>query len=49
MIMAHTTGLIHKIQKRKDNDKITRLPKVAQMIIGAVVVKETIRHLDMLW
>ncbi len=37
MIMAHTTGLIHKIQKRKNNDKITRLPKVVQMIIAAIV------------
>ena len=37
MIMAHTTGLIYKIQKRKKNDKITNLPKVVQMIIAAVV------------
>ena len=37
MVMAHTTGLIYKIQKRKKNDKITKLPKVVQMIIAAVV------------
>ena len=36
MIMAHTTGLIHKIHKGRNNDKITSLPKVVRMIIGAV-------------
>lgn len=37
MIMAHTTGLIYKIQKRKKNDKIQKLPKVVQIIISAIV------------
>ena len=37
MIMAHTTGLIHKIQRRKKNDIITNFPKAVQMIITAVV------------
>ena len=46
IIMLHTTGLICKITKKKNNDKITRLPKVVQMIIvsivafvGAVIIK----------
>ena len=37
MIMAHTTGLIYKIQKRKKNEKILGLPKAVQVIMGAVV------------
>ena len=37
MIMAHTTGLIYKMQNRKKNDKIVKLPKVVQIIIGAAV------------
>ena len=37
MIMMHTTGLIYKIQKRKNNDKIAKIPKAVQMIIAAVV------------
>ena len=46
MIMAHTTGLIYKIQRRKKNDIITNFPKAVQMIItavaafaGAVIIK----------
>lgn len=46
MIMVHTTGLIYKLPKKKNNDKIARLPKVVQMIIalmvafvGAVIIK----------
>ena len=37
MIMAHTTGLIYQLQKRKKNNKVTKLPKAVQMMIGAVV------------
>ena len=37
MIMVHTSGLIYKMQKRKRNDIIRRLPKVVQMIIVAIV------------
>lgn len=37
MIMVHTSGLIYKMQKRKRNDIIRRLPKVVQMIIAAIV------------
>ena len=37
MIMIHTSGLIYKIQKRKRNDTIRKLPKVVQMIIAAIV------------
>jgi len=37
MIMAHTTGMIYKLQKRKENNRITKLPKTVQMMIGAVV------------
>ena len=37
MIMAHTTGLMYKIQKRKKNVTIGRLPKVVQMILAIVV------------
>lgn len=37
MTMAHTTGLIYKIQKRKKNDKIKKMPKVVQIIISAIV------------
>ena len=37
MIMAHTTGLLNKMQKRNKNSKITELPKAVQIIITAVV------------
>ncbi len=37
MIMAHTTGLLNKMQKRNTTSKIAGLPKVVQMIIAAVV------------
>ena len=37
MIMVHTSGLIYRIQNRKKNDIIRRLPKVVQMIIAAIV------------
>lgn len=37
MIMAHTTGLIYKMQRRKSNVKITKLPKVVQMIIAGII------------
>ena len=36
MIMAHTTGLLNKMQKRNKNSKITELPKAVQIIITAV-------------
>lgn len=37
MIMAHTTGLIYKIQKRKKSDKFLELPKAVQMLLAVVV------------
>lgn len=37
MIMAHTTGLIYKIQKRKKSDKISGLPKAVQMLLAVIV------------
>lgn len=37
MIMAHTTGLIYKMRRRKSNAKIIKLPKVMQMIIAALI------------
>lgn len=37
LIMAHTTGLIYKLPKKKSNDKIARLPKAVQMIIASIV------------
>lgn len=37
MIMAHTTGLIYKMQRRKRNVQISKLPKVVQMIIAAII------------
>lgn len=37
MIMAHTTGLLNKMQKRNKNSKIAELPKPVQVIIAAVV------------
>jgi len=37
MIMMHTSGLMYKMQKRRRNDIIRKLPKVIQMIIAAVV------------
>ena len=36
LIMVHTTGLIHKLPKKKGNDKIARLPKAVQMLIGLI-------------
>ena len=37
MIMAHTTGLIYKLEKKKKIVQMKRLPKVVQMIIAAIV------------
>ena len=37
MIMLHTSGLMYKMQKRRRNDIIRRLPKMAQIIIAAIV------------
>ena len=37
MIMAHTTGLLNKIQRRNKNSKIAELPKPVQMILAAVI------------
>ena len=41
MILAHTTGLLSKIQRRKKNSstvkKIETLPKAVQMILAAVI------------
>ena len=37
MIMAHTSGLMYKMQKRKRSDIIKKLPKVVQMIIAAII------------
>ncbi|MBQ8278927.1 MAG: helix-turn-helix transcriptional regulator [Roseburia sp.] len=37
MIMAHTTGLLNKMQKRNKNSKIAGLPKPVQVVIAAVV------------
>lgn len=37
IIMAHTTGLIYKMQRRKRNIQISKLPKVVQMIIAAII------------
>ena len=37
MIMAHTTGLTHNIQKRKNRDISKKLPKWIQIIITAIV------------
>lgn len=37
MIMLHTSGLMYKMQKRRRNDMIRRLPKMAQIIIAAIV------------
>ena len=52
MIMAHTTGLIYKIQRRKKNDIIKNLPKAVQIIIaalvsfaGAVIIKLTLTNI----
>ena len=36
IIMLHTTGLICKIPKKKSNDKIARLPKAIQMLVGLI-------------
>ena len=36
LIMVHTTGLIHKLPKKKSNDKIARLPKAIQMLVGLI-------------
>lgn len=36
LIMVHTTGLIHKLPKKKGNDKFARLPKAVQMLIGLI-------------
>lgn len=37
LIMVHTTGVLYKLQKGRKYEKIKRLPKVVQMIIGAIV------------
>ena len=37
MIMAHTSGLMYKMQKRKRCDTIKKLPKAVQMIIAAII------------
>ena len=37
MIMMHTSGLIYKMQKRRKNNIIRKLPKVIQMIIAAII------------
>lgn len=37
MIMAHTSGLMYKMQKRKRSDIIKKLPKAVQMIIAAII------------
>ena len=37
MIMAHTSGLMYKIQKRKRNNIIRKLPRVIQIIIAAII------------
>lgn len=37
MILAHTTGLLTKMQKNKINTQLKTFPKAIQMIIGAVV------------
>lgn len=36
LIMVHTTGVLYKLQKGRKYEKIKRLPKVVQMIIGAI-------------
>ena len=37
LIMAHTSGLIYKLQKKKTyHDKIAKLPKAVQIIIAAI-------------
>ncbi len=36
LIMVHTTGLIYKLPKKKSNDKIARLPKAVQNMIGLI-------------
>ncbi len=37
MIMAYTSGLMYKLEKRKKNVQIAKLPKAVQMIIAMVV------------
>ena len=37
MIMMHTSGLIYKMQKKRGNDIIRKLPKGIQMIIAAII------------
>ena len=37
MIMAHTTGLIYNLEKKKKIVQMKRLPKAVQMIIAAIV------------
>ena len=37
MIMLHTSGIMYRMQKRKRNEIIRRLPKIAQIIIAAIV------------
>lgn len=37
MIMMHTSGLMYKMQNRKRNEIIRRLPKSVQIIIAAIV------------
>ena len=37
MIMAYTSGLMYKLENRKNNTPLAKLPKVVQMIIAMVV------------
>ena len=37
MMMMHTSGLAYKMQKRKSNYTIRRLPKVVQVVIAAII------------